>query len=735
MTTESPTSALPEADVPIANETEETMTDSKEVTDDSSDQGNTLSSDDDEAIYADADTKNDGVDSKEKNSEDGAHNEKSEQDAGAGNENDDAAVRDGNQGTITQDEDDDDDIEQELWDLKVVFSAVDISKPNPILCSTDDCGLVACSVWSSNLDPEKPWYTCLDCQAADFGGWPEPNELPIKVLTEEHRAFMLEKCTREENVQMPNFPSTKDKPTSDAPAEDTSANEVSPNNDVSVDPNEETWDLKIVFNAKDLTKPKKIICSTEDCPLVACSAWVSTHKPEEPWFTCLDCQRDDFGGFPDEEGELPIKFLTEENRKLILEKCTADSENAELPNLPTSASLLATSVGDTGKNAIAAITPPPGYNNAIANGQSNVVVGALSTKVPAKGNKSVTPIPHSGASKNPSKAPPSKEALAIHRKWQAEAEKHGGKDARIVVSKPAAKKLIFDMLHDSFRPMNITEIYQKLKAIVPSPILKACLDDMSDKFEGNPFECDSDDEVEKPAKKAKKDAGVSTDEYSGSLRLKEGRNVNNILYYVDHAKLQNNGNGLDPDKRNDLYADLEKSKCEQEALMKQLNGTASETARLLSEPLNEELARLLLEQEKEMDDLNAKLETNRAYAGNEKYAKQMNDRVSRMATFWRKRKRQCMEFLMLMEDSTEGTISVKKCLSGDGQICIDSDESAIKGAVAYAKKRKTAVLVGRGGLKGRARSETTAALPPDPGFVGVKLNSSGIPERVYSNED
>jgi hypothetical protein len=84
----------------------------------------------------------------------------------------------------------------------------------------------------------------------------------------------------------------------------------------------------------------------------------------------------------------------------------------------------------------------------------------LSTKGPTKGNQSVTPIPSGGASKNAAKAPPSKEALAIHRKWQAEAEKHGGPDARIVVSKPAAKKLIFDMLHDSFRPMNITEIYQ-----------------------------------------------------------------------------------------------------------------------------------------------------------------------------------------------------------------------------------------------------------------------------------
>jgi hypothetical protein len=236
-----------------------------------------------------------------------------------------------------------------------------------------------------------------------------------------------------------------------------------------------------------------------------------------------------------------------------------------------------------------------------------------------------------------------------------------------VVSKPAAKKLIFDMLHDAFRPMNITEVYQvscwhqasewciylfsiahvfccricgnlqKLKAVVPSPILKACLDDMADTFQGNPFaDGDSDDEDGKPAKKKAKKSNDASDEYAGSLRLKEGRNVNNNLYYVDHTKLQNNGNGLDPDKRNDLYADLEKAKCEEEALKKQLQETAAETARLLSEPLNDELATLLVEQEKEMEELNAKLETNRGFAGNEKYAKQLTGRVSKMATFWRK---------------------------------------------------------------------------------------------------
>lgn len=55
---------------------------------------------------------------------------------------------------------------------------------------------------------------------------------------------------------------------------------------------------------------------------------------------------------------------------------------------------------------------------------------------------------------------PSKAQLEIHRKWQAAAEAAGGPGARIVLSKPIAKKIIYDSLYNAFRPMNITEIHK-----------------------------------------------------------------------------------------------------------------------------------------------------------------------------------------------------------------------------------------------------------------------------------
>jgi hypothetical protein len=54
----------------------------------------------------------------------------------------------------------------------------------------------------------------------------------------------------------------------------------------------------------------------------------------------------------------------------------------------------------------------------------------------------------------------SKSSNSIHKKWQIEAEKRGGKNIKIVLVRLQAKKLIHDLLKDSFRPMNITSIYE-----------------------------------------------------------------------------------------------------------------------------------------------------------------------------------------------------------------------------------------------------------------------------------
>ena len=95
---------------------------------------------------------------------------------------------------------------------------------------------------------------------------------------------------------------------------------------------------------------------------------------------------------------------------------------------------------------VTAVTPPPG----IVPRTEAIITDACKEASTSKSSL-VTPPP----SKTPSAS-----ALAMHRKWQlaAETAAGGNKDVRIVVSKPVAKNLIYDLLFDTFSVMNITNI-------------------------------------------------------------------------------------------------------------------------------------------------------------------------------------------------------------------------------------------------------------------------------------
>ncbi len=83
-----------------------------------------------------------------------------------------------------------------------------------------------------------------------------------------------------------------------------------------------------------------------------------------------------------------------------------------------------------------------------------------------------------------------------------------------------------------------------------------------------------------------------------------------------------------------------------------------------------------------------------------------------------------------MEESTEGTISLKKCLKGEGALEIDSDEAAIGGAIAFAKRKRPTVSRGSFAAGGKRGDESTG-VRPDEHFIGVQLSAQGRPERVF----
>jgi hypothetical protein len=145
---------------------------------------------------------------------------------------------------------------------------------------------------------------------------------------------------------------------------------------------------------------------------------------------------------------------------------------------------------------------------------------------------------------------------------------------------------------------------------------------MVDKRTGNPFDDDSDDDDDdddgKISKKQKiKKSNNDSDEFSGSLKLKEGRNVQNNLYYVDHSKLSNEGNGLLPEVRNDLLCNMQKSKAELDQFARLHKSITSEAVQLESEPKNEELILVVANLEKKLGEMNDNLEESRSHVSSE----------------------------------------------------------------------------------------------------------------------
>ena len=130
-------------------------------------------------------------------------------------------------------------------------------------------------------------------------------------------------------------------------------------------------------------------------------------------------------------------------------------------------------------------------------------------------------------------------------------------------------------------------------------------------------------------------------------------------------------------------------------------------------------------EEKILTDLQASVEESRQYAGNEKKREQTKKRIRNLADVWWRRRRQCTDFLQGMEDATEGTISVKKCLAGDGQIDIDSDEAIINAEREMYEMRKA--------KKAKTKTHSTSGgVPPSTNFIGVQFSSTSKVERVYA---
>ena len=265
--------------------------------------------------------------------------------------------------------------------------------------------------------------------------------------------------------------------------------------------------------------------------------------------------------------------------------------------------------------------------------------------------------------------------------------------------------------------------------MIPKPILKVCLDDMAFYNESSAQFMDSDDEENNgSAKKASKQTKSAP--YTNTITVKSGKSANSSLYYVNY-NIAKNGHGLHREEKEKLSVDTVAANLELDGLLQSVKSMQFETAKLLSEPTNEEATATLANEELALTQLKEDLVEARKLKVNEKHKQQLKRRIDIMATTWRKRKRLCMDFLMAMEENTDGACSIRKNLSGDGPIEIESDESAAKCSIEYAKNKKRSRLGGKNLAK--AKPDKSQGVPTDESFVAVKLNAMGCVERVYIN--
>ena len=248
------------------------------------------------------------------------------------------------------------------------------------------------------------------------------------------------------------------------------------NADTNDDDQEEEWDLHHIFSIDQLNQEPKCDgsnakgpqqCMTKNCPLLACSTYISNLDKENPWHTCIDCQEGDYGGWPETVSELPVTFMTLEHRRVVAEKCTGQYSPA-MPNIPINDKGDFEMLESNHNDGI--ITAPSNTSSSSNSSQENESKKNIALPSPGDASKKTkgkkkkvksmvtpSPVPPSGANGKSRSRLPSLSNHPAYAKWQKECQKLGG--GKLVVSKPEIKKMIFELCNDSFAPKNITQIY------------------------------------------------------------------------------------------------------------------------------------------------------------------------------------------------------------------------------------------------------------------------------------
>jgi hypothetical protein len=150
--------------------------------------------------------------------------------------------------------------------------------------------------------------------------------------------------------------------------------------------------------------------------------------------------------------EMPVTHMTREHMDILIEKCSKYTV-VEMPEFPEQSQTprKAADIHDP-----ITVTPSTSERDSSAAGDRE---SSAADDTSSENDEGLKTAEKSTPSQMKPVLKPNKQMLETHRKWQEAAEAIGGPGSRIIVSKLEAKKAIYDMLYDTFRPMDITQIY------------------------------------------------------------------------------------------------------------------------------------------------------------------------------------------------------------------------------------------------------------------------------------
>ena len=357
-------------------------------------------------------------------------------------------------------EDGDDEDGGGVWDLKRTISQSDDTKNGDTSNGADgsddpqeDSAMMKCmcrkdgceddkvvAIWTNSNQPHELYYVCEPCQMIEFGGWPEESDGGDDGEEEEEAGV-------DRVVDSPGLGAADSNKTGDEESEE----------------EEEglEWELKKIHSIETILN-EPILCKV--CTVLpSCSVYYSKEEKPKRYEYCLDCQDEDFGGWPENPKDLPIQYMSTAHKYAIVSKCSRQS-NPSMPDFllpsPTSDQQAKDpSVAGSNDKSPVPIDSCTNIHKRSSEGIANFVTPPPNSDLPLTdkklGNGKIAAAATVTSAKTVSKG-----AIAAHKKWQDDATKLGGPNAKIVVKKLDAKQLIFDLLYEAFRPMNITQIYE-----------------------------------------------------------------------------------------------------------------------------------------------------------------------------------------------------------------------------------------------------------------------------------